>query len=159
MELPRLKLVKSGKDLKFVPEAEEDMVLIVAFDEADYKGFDLTNEDIRSALEEVLPEKYARYAADQAFVDRMEGITDQLSDFLEVNHEMMSETASEYGYEYYDSNDDFLRATGNGLGVTDAPVLVTLDGEEAWGFMDYQLRFEIEQLARFGSVIFTYAGE
>lgn len=161
MELPRLKLTKNGKDLKFVPETEEDMALIVAFNKADYKGFDLANENIQYVLEAVMREKYSRYATDQTFIDRMEGITDQFINLIEVNDEMMKEAAYENGYEYYGSNEDFARATGDGIGIglTDAPVIVTLDGEEAWGFMDYQLRCEIEQLARFGNVIFTYAGE
>lgn len=161
MELPRLKLTKNGKDLKFVPETEEDMALIFAFDKADYRGFDLKNENMQYVLGAVMREKYSRYATDQAFIDRAEQITDRLGSLYEINTEMMREAAGENGYEYYDSNDDFARATGDGIGIglTDAPVIVTLDGEEAWVFMDYQLRFEIEQLVRFGSVIFTYAGE
>lgn len=161
MELPRLKLTKSGKDLKFVPETEEDMALIFAFYEADYREFDLANENIEYILGAVMRKKYTRYATDQAFIDRAEGITDHLGSLYEINTEMMKEAADENGYEYYGSNEDFARATGDGIGIglTDAPVIVTLDGEEAWVFEDYQIWFEIEQLVRFGSVIFTYAGD
>lgn len=84
------------------------------------------------------------------------------------------ESTSDYAYAYFESNDDLTRLYGISAGLTSCPVIVErakLDeiiadyevGEidelcPIWGYTNYALYLETDELIDKGEIIFTYAG-